>query len=117
MAFAEARRFSTSRVVSYDEYGMLSSAAAFALPFSVWLAMDVSDGEATPESLTASKLRAAFAPANPGRSANSFGLRLSERGWLREVLVCLDRRFRPRRCASPQAGVRDATAVKIWRGL
>ena len=75
------------------------------------------NGEAKPGSLTAGKLRAAFAAANPGRPANSFGLRLSERGWLREVLVCLDRRFRPRQCPAAQAGVRDATAVKIWRGL
>lgn len=75
------------------------------------------DGETQPGSLTAGKLRAAFAAANPGRPANSFGLRLSERGWLREVLVCMDRRFRPKRCPAAQAGVRDATTVKIWRGL
>ncbi|MCA1661567.1 MAG: ribonuclease T [Novosphingobium sp.] len=75
------------------------------------------EGESRPGALTAGKLRAAFAAANPGRPANSFGLRLSPRGWLREVLVCLDRRFRPRRCPAAQAGPRDAAGVKIWRGL
>ena len=69
------------------------------------------------EGLSAGKLRAALAAANPGRAPDSFGVRLNERGWLREVLVCLDRRFRPRRCPAAQAGVRDAAGVKIWRGL
>ena len=69
------------------------------------------------EALTARKLRAAFAAANPGRPADSFGVRLNERGWLREVLVCLDRRFRPKRCPAAQAGARDASGIKIWRGL
>ena len=69
------------------------------------------------EALTAGKLRASFAAANPGRPANSFGVRLSKRGWLREVLVCLDHRFRPRRCPAAQSGMRDAASIKIWRGL
>ena len=67
--------------------------------------------------LTAGKLRAALAQANPGRPANSFGLLTSRTGWLREVRVCLDRRFRPARCPAKQFGPRDAAAVKIWRGL
>ena len=67
--------------------------------------------------LTAGVLRKAFAEANPGRPANSFGLLVSERGWLREVRVCLDRRFRPARCEPRQAGPRDAATLKIWRGL
>ena len=67
--------------------------------------------------LTAGKLREAFAAANPGRPAASFGLLVNERGWLREVRVCLDRRFRGARCPARQAGPRDAAALKIWRGL
>ena len=67
--------------------------------------------------LTAGKLREALAAANPGRAANTFGLLVNERGWLREVRVCLDRRFRPARCPARQAGPRDATGLKIWRGL
>lgn len=67
--------------------------------------------------LTAGKLREAFAAANPGRPAGSFGLLVNERGWLQEVRLCLNRRFRSIRCPARQAGPRDAAAVKIWRGL
>ena len=67
--------------------------------------------------LTAGKLREAFAAANPGRAANSFGLLVNQRGWLREVRVCLDRRFRSTRCPARQVGPRDAAGLKIWRGL
>ena len=67
--------------------------------------------------LTAGKLREALAAANPGRPANSFGLLVNERGWLREIRVCLNRRFRPTRCAARQYGPRDAATLKIWRGL
>ena len=67
--------------------------------------------------LTAGALRQAFAAANPGRPANSFGLLVSRTGWLREVKVCLNRRFRPARCPPSRFGPRDAAAIKIWRGL
>lgn len=67
--------------------------------------------------LTAGQLREALAAANPGRPPNSFGLMVNERGWLREVRVCLDRRFRAARCRAGQAGPRDTAALKIWRGL
>ena len=67
--------------------------------------------------LTAGQLRAAFAKANPGRPANSFGLLLSPTGWLREVKVCLNPRFRSTRCPARQYGPRNTASVKIWRGL
>lgn len=67
--------------------------------------------------LTAGQLRAALAEANPGRAADSFGLLLNQRGWLREIRVCLDRRFRSRRCVARQFGPRDTASLKIWRGL
>ena len=67
--------------------------------------------------LTAGALRKALAEANPGRPPKSFGLLLNERGWLREIRVCLDRRFRAARCKAQQAGPRDTAALKIWRGL
>jgi len=67
--------------------------------------------------LTAGALRKALAEANPGRLADSFGLLVNERGWLREIRVCLNRRFRPARCQARQYGPRDAAALKIWRGL
>ena len=67
--------------------------------------------------MTAGKLREALAAANPARAANSFGLLLNERGWLREIRACLDRRFRSTRCPAWQYGPRDAATLKIWRGL
>ena len=67
--------------------------------------------------LTAGALRQAFAAANPGRPANTFGLLTSRTGWLREVKVCLDRRFRPAGCPARQYGPRDAATLKVWRGL
>lgn len=67
--------------------------------------------------LTAGKLRAALAAANPGRPAQSFGLLVSRSGWLREVIVCMNRRFRPIRCPSRQYGPPEGAALKVWRGL
>ena len=67
--------------------------------------------------LTAGALRQALSEANPGRPANSFGLLTSRTGWLREMRVCLNRRFRPARCPARQYGPRDAAVLKIWRGL
>jgi ribonuclease T2 len=66
--------------------------------------------------LTARAFRQALAAANPGRPPASFGLSVSRGGWLREVYVCLDRRFRAARCTAQQAGPRDTAALKIWRG-
>jgi ribonuclease T2 len=68
-------------------------------------------------SLTAGALRQALAEANPGRPASSFGLLISRNGWLREVRLCLDRRFRASRCPAPRYGPRDSSGIKIWRGL
>ena len=67
--------------------------------------------------LTAGAFRQALAEANPARPPASFGLLVSRTGWLREIRVCLDRRFRPARCKAQQAGPRDAAGLKIWRGL
>ena len=69
------------------------------------------------QGLTAGAFRKALAEANPGRPAASFGLVVSRSGWLREIRVCLDRRFRAVRCKAQQAGPRDAAGLKIWRGL
>jgi len=75
------------------------------------------EGQRAPDTLTAGSLRKALATANPGRPAASFGLLLSRSGWLKEVKVCLDRRFRPRRCPARQYGPSDSAPLKIWRGL
>jgi ribonuclease T2 len=67
--------------------------------------------------LTAGTLRQALAAANRGRPPESFGLLVSPSGWLKEVMVCMNRRFRPIRCPARQKGPADSAAIKIWRGL
>lgn len=67
--------------------------------------------------LTAGDVRAVFADANPGWSANSLGLVLGEDGWLRELRLCMGRDFRPARCTPRRFGPADSARVQIWRGL
>ena len=66
--------------------------------------------------LTAGDLRAQFAAANPGWSARGVGLVLDD-GWLQEVRLCYDLRFRPAVCDRARFGPSDAAALRIWRGL
>lgn len=66
--------------------------------------------------LTVGDLRAQFAAANPGWSAQSVGLVLDS-GWLQEVRLCYDRRFRPTACDRTRFGPPDTAALRIWRGL
>ena len=69
------------------------------------------------EGLTAGRIRAAFADANPGIPASAIGVKLNERGWLEEVRLCYAKTFRPTRCAPARYGAKDSAAAKIWRGL
>ena len=67
--------------------------------------------------LTAGTIRARFAAANSGWRPEAVGLLVNERGWLRELRLCYDKRYRPTPCDRRRFGPVDATAVKIWRGL
>ncbi|MDT8279171.1 MAG: ribonuclease T [Erythrobacter sp.] len=69
------------------------------------------------DSLTAGRIRAAFADANPGIPESAIGVKLSERGWLEEVRLCYAKTFRPVRCPAARWGAKDGAAAKIWRGL
>ena len=69
------------------------------------------------DSLTAGRIRAAFADANPGWREEAIGVKLNERGWLEEIRLCYSKTFRPSRCTPSRWGARDAAAAKIWRGL
>jgi ribonuclease T2 len=69
------------------------------------------------EGLTAGAIRSRFAAANPGWRREAIGLALSERGWLRELRLCYDRKFMPAPCDKRRFGPPDSAAVKIWRGL
>lgn len=69
------------------------------------------------ENLTAGRIRAAFADANPGIPASAIGVKLNGRGWLEEVRLCYAKTFRPTRCSAARWGAKDGVAAKIWRGL
>lgn len=61
-------------------------------------------------------VKQAFAAANPGLNADMMRLKVNSRGWLQEVRLCLNLRFRPTRCDDRGGVLPDAQEVKIWRG-
>ncbi len=67
-------------------------------------------------SLTAGGLAGAIAAANPGLGARMMRITADRQGWLDEVWICLDRRFRYRTCPAHQGGLAPAARVRIWRG-
>lgn len=67
--------------------------------------------------LTAGDLRALFAAANSGWSARGVGVKINSNGWLEELRLCYDRRFRPTACDPRRYGATNGAALKIWRGL
>ncbi len=69
------------------------------------------------DGLTAGRIRAAFADANPGWTKEAIGIDLSPRGWLEEIRLCYTKRFRPTPCTGSRRGAKDGAAAKIWRGL
>ncbi|HEX8553770.1 MAG TPA: ribonuclease T [Sphingomonas sp.] len=66
--------------------------------------------------LTAGRLAKAIADANPGLSPQMMRITTSRGGWLDELWLCLDRRFRYARCPAHQGGVAPSTPIKVWRG-
>lgn len=66
--------------------------------------------------LTAGRFAAAMARANPGVDADMMRVTATRGGWLDEVWLCLDRRFRHARCAAHAGGAAPGSALKIWRG-
>lgn len=69
------------------------------------------------DGLTAGRIRAAFADANPDWPESAVGVKLSARGWLEEIRLCYSRRFRPAPCPPTRRGAADAAPAQIWRGL
>ena len=69
------------------------------------------------EGVTAGRIRAAFADANPDWPESAVGVKLSPRGWLEEIRLCYSRRFRPTPCPPGRRGAADAAPAQIWRGL
>lgn len=69
------------------------------------------------DALTAGRIRAAFADANPEWPERAIGVKLNERGWLEEIRLCYSKTFRPARCTPSRWGAKDTAPAKIWRGL
>ena len=69
------------------------------------------------DDLTAGRIRQAFADANGGIPASAVGVKLNSRGWLQELRICYNTRFRPTRCDAGRFGARDGVKARIWRGL
>ncbi len=67
--------------------------------------------------LNAGDIREVFVSANDGWRADAVGVKLNSRGWLQEMRLCYDKRFRPAKCDSRRFGAQDKVRVKIWRGL
>ena len=66
--------------------------------------------------MTAGRFAVAMAAANPGLKADMMRVTANKQGWLDEVWICLDRRFRYRRCPVHQGGLSPSAALQIWRG-
>jgi ribonuclease T2 len=69
------------------------------------------------EGLTAGRIRAAFADANPAWPESAIGVKLNGRGWLEELRLCYTKSFRPVRCSPSRWGANNTASAKIWRGL
>ena len=69
------------------------------------------------DALTAGRIREAFVSANKGWFAEAVGVHLNERGWLEELRLCYNKRFRPARCDRARFGAGDGVKAKIWRGM
>lgn len=93
--------------------------AYYALARKLWggLALPDLDLLSRKKDLSAGMVREAFVGANPQLRASGVGLLVSKRGWLREVRLCFDRKFKSRRCKRERFGPADKATLKIWRGL
>lgn len=66
--------------------------------------------------LTAGTLARAIARANPGIRPDMMRITATKQGWLDEVWLCLDTRFRYAACPVHQGGLKPGAQVKVWRG-
>ena len=66
--------------------------------------------------LTVARLKEEFALNNAGLGEKAIKVKANRRGWLEEVHLCLDRKFKPRACPAFARGAPDSVQHKIWRG-
>lgn len=65
--------------------------------------------------LTVARFASALAAANPGLPASAIRV-TGTKGWLDEVWLCLDKRYRYERCKAGSGGLAGRARLKIWRG-
>jgi ribonuclease T2 len=65
--------------------------------------------------LTVGQFAVAFARANRGMTPQMVKVATTKGGWLEEVRVCMDTRYRYRTCP-PRPGAANSAPLKIWRG-
>lgn len=69
------------------------------------------------QNLTVGQFRDAFLAANPAIPARAVRVRTTREGWLDELWLCLDTRFRYQPCRTTQdGGAALARRLRIWRG-
>lgn len=66
--------------------------------------------------LTVGQLARAFARVNPGIGTSMIRITTKRGGWLDEVWLCLDTRFRYRACPAAKGGAPTTAPLRIWRG-
>ncbi|WP_315760405.1 ribonuclease T2 [Sphingomonas sp. Y38-1Y] len=66
--------------------------------------------------LTTSQFEQAFARANPGLTPAMLRVTADRQGWLDEVWLCMDTRFRYTTCPTHQRGRAAGQPLRIWRG-
>jgi ribonuclease T2 len=66
--------------------------------------------------LTVTDLTKAIAEINPGLAASAIQVKTNRKGYLQEIRLCLDKKFRPVVCPAHSPGARGKARVKIWRG-
>ena len=66
--------------------------------------------------LSAGRFAQAMARANSGLRVEMMRTTADRQGWLDEVWICLDKRFRYARCPAHQGGLKPDARLRIWRG-
>ena len=67
------------------------------------------------QDLTAGMLATAIAQANPGITPAMMRITATKDGWLDEIWLCLDLKYRYGPCKPNSGGVTPGTRLKIWR--
>ncbi len=94
-----------------------SPAAYFQRSTGLYRAIRYPDMDALSQgALTVGAFKQAFAAKNRAIPADAIRVTTTREGWLDELWLCLDTRFRYHRCEAGTGGAADDAALKIWRG-